>query len=142
MSSIRAQSSDLFNEEESVPCPNGGTASIKSQIVAKDSTSGTITLDMTYSDCGVTVILKEKSYAETLNGSGNVSGAVKNDYATASGGLGLTISGDLGLSLECSASASGPIDAEVPDSLDGQCVFRDSEGTELIISKDELLSLN
>jgi hypothetical protein len=95
---------------------------------------------MNAKDCGVTIQLKGNSYSETMNGSANVSGSVSNSYARMSGSNGFTISGDLGLSYACHAEASGPAEAEEPDSFSGECVFMDSEGTTLTISAEELQS--
>jgi hypothetical protein len=95
--------------------------------------NGTLNGDGSFQDCQVTLTLGGSSYAETLKGSESVKNTASSGALQSfTNDVRLTVSGDLGFSVDCDIRYS----ATGGESFD--CVFLDSEGTEITISETDL----
>ena len=122
-------------ENNSIACPNGGTKKLEGKLDNFEVNNnfvfqnGLFETKVSYKDCGVTVAYEGQSFQQVINGTG--SNRVQSSGGVASGQarINLSVSGDLGFSVECEAAISGTIVLNDEDSQvwNGRCTLRDQE---------------
>jgi len=104
-------------------CPGGGTASFSSV-----STNDTFEFEGELSKAGITIVLNEEEYDVKLDGKVNLEVSMADMTATHK--LNLSVSGDLGLAIECDLFAENFND-EATAVYSGKCTVRDSKGNQI-----------
>ncbi len=128
------RSSNKASKTYELTCFPDGTGQAE---ISDDPSNTSVFIRASYNNCAIALVLNNSTYQEKVLGDFTL---VNENQTSGHISVAFSVSGDIGFSVEC--SITGNQSASVTKSYEGSCVFRDADGTEIVMPGSNYPRLN